>query len=197
MIIKILLAAILTCAGSLWINRLYRTNNELSFPKKISERARFRIPILFFALAILFCLAESFWTVAAIFFLALMTITDLEQYMLFDAITLPFAIIGVLYAWQMNFSLSNHFEAALIGGGIFLLLAIISKGALGGGDVKLIAALGLWFGSEKLLAVVLSGTIAAGISALLMILAKKKDRKSYLAYGPYFTIMAIYFLIKP
>ena len=197
MITKILLAAILTCAGSLWINQLYRTSNELTFPKKISERANFRIPILFFSLAILFCLTESFWTIAAIFFLALMTITDLEQYMLFDAITLPFAIIGVLYAWQADLSLLNHLLAALIGGGIFLLLATLSKGALGGGDVKLIAALGLWFGAEKLLEVVLCGAIAGGISALLMILSKKKDRKSYLAYGPYFTIMAIYFLVKP
>ena len=126
-----------------------------------------------------------------------MTITDLEQYMLFDAITLPFAIIGVLYAWQTDLSLLNHVTAALIGGGIFLLLATLSKGALGGGDVKLIAALGLWFGAEKLLEVVLCGAIAGGISALLMILSKKKDRKSYLAYGPYFTIMAIYFLVKP
>ena len=125
--------------------------------------------------------------------LILMSITDFEQYMLFDAMTLPLAIIGAIFSWQGNFP--DNLAAAIIGGGIFLLLSIISKGALGGGDIKLIFALGLWLGCEKLLNVVLVGSIAGGIAALLMILAKKKDRSSYFAYGPYFTLAAIYFLL--
>ncbi|MGD7478560.1 prepilin peptidase, partial [Ralstonia pseudosolanacearum] len=80
----------------------------------------------------------------AIFLLVLMTVTDFEQYMLFDAMTLPLALLGGFYVWQMNLNFQAHIAAALIGGGIFLLLAVLSKGSLGGGDVKLIAALGLW-----------------------------------------------------
>ena len=185
-------AALLTFAGSLWIDKLYRTNTELTFPEKIFERAKFRKPLLFVALTVFFCLSANPWISAAIFLLTLMTFTDFEQYMLFDAMTLPLAIIGVLYALQTNFL--DGVLASIIGGGIFLLLALTTK-ALGGGDVKLIAALGLWFGCEKLLNVVLIGSIAGGISALLMILSKQKDRSSYFAYGPYFTLTAIYFLL--
>ena len=123
-----------------------------------------------------------------------MTFTDFEQYMLFDAMTFPLAALGAAYAWQ-NSTLQENFLAALVGGGVFLLLAIISQGSLGGGDVKLIAALGFWLGAEKLLNVVLVGTITGGLAAILMILAKKKTRKSYFAYGPYFTLGAIYFLL--
>ena len=186
-------AALLTILGSLWIDKLYRTSTELTFPEKISERSRFRKPLMFVALTIFFCLSTDWRISAAIFLLTLMTFTDFEQYMLFDAMTLPLAIIGVFYAWQTNFP--NHVTAALIGGGIFLLLMFATK-ALGGGDVKLIAALGLWLGGEKLLNVVLIGSIAGGIAALLMILFKQKDRSSYFAYGPYFTLTAIYFLLK-
>ena len=193
-LLKILLAAILTYVGSLWIDKLYSRNRELTFPNKISSRAKFRKPVLFCMLAISFCLTENFWIMTAIFFLALMTLTDFEQYMLFDAMTLPLAIIGAIYAWQGNFL--DCAAAALIGGEIFLLLAIISKGSLGGGDVKLIFALGFWFGSAKLLNVVLAGSIAGGIVAVLMILSKQKSRKSYFAYGPYFALSAIYFLLK-
>ena len=185
-------AALLTFAGSLWIDKLYRTNTELTFPEKIFERAKFRKPLLFVALTVFFCLSANPWISAAIFLLTLMTFTDFEQYMLFDAMTLPLAIIGVLYALQTNFL--DGVLASIIGGGIFLLLALTTK-ALGGGDVKLIAALGFWFGCEKLLNVVLIGSIAGGISALLMILSKQKDRSSYFAYGPYFTLTAIYFLL--
>ena len=192
---KIITAAILTCAGSLWTDNLYRTSKELSFPKNISERSKFRKPILFFASAILFNMTDDLLVMAAIYLLVLMTITDFEQYMLFDAMTLPLAIIGAIYAWQADLNLLDHAAAALIGCGAFFLLAIISNGGLGGGDVKLIAALGLWFGSEKLLNVVVAGTIFGGLAATVMILAQKKNRKSYFAYGPYFALSAIYFLL--
>ena len=191
---KILLAAILTFAGSFWIEKLYLNCAELTFQDEISSRSRFRKPILFISLLI-FILVDDLWIMSAIFLLILMTITDFEQYMLFDAMTFPFALIGAIYAYQ-NSILQDNLMAGALGGGIFLVLAIISKGALGGGDVKLIFGLGMWLGAEKLLNVVLYGTILGGIAALLMILAKKKDRGSYFAYGPYFTLTAIYFLIN-
>jgi len=200
--ISLIAAAILTCAGSWWIDKLYSNNSELTFPQNISNRARLRRPILFFALsAFIFKILssttapENFFLTAAIFLLMLMTFTDFEQYMIFDVMTLPFAIIGAIYSWQMHLNFLDQIIAALIGGGAFLLLAIISKGALGGGDIKLIAALGLWFGCEKLLSLVLIGAIAGGLAAILLLIINKKNRTSYFAYGPYFTLAAIYFLL--
>ena len=192
---KIILAAVLTVAGSLWIDKLYSRSKELTFPEEISSRARFRKPIIFFSLSCLYMFGDL-WIMAAIFLLVLMTVTDFEQYMLFDAMTLPLALLGGFYVWQMNLNFQAHIAAALIGGGIFLLLAVLSKGSLGGGDVKLIAALGLWLGAEKLISVVIIGTIIGGLVALLMILTKKKDHSSYFAYGPYFALTAIYFLLE-
>ena len=195
-ILKIIGAAILTFAGSLWIDKLYARSKELTFPKKISARAKFRRPILFFALAILFNATDDLFLMAAFFLLVLMSLTDFEQFMLFDAMTFPLAIIGAAYAWQ-NSILAENFLAALGGGGIFALFAVLTKGSLGGGDVKLIAALGLWLGATKLFNAVLVGTIAGGVAAVAMILFEKKTRKSYFAYGPYFTAAAIYFLFAP
>ena len=194
LIVKIVLAAILTVVGSIWIDKLYLNCEELTFPEEISRRARFRKPILFFALTF-FTLTGDFWIIAAIFLLVLMIVTDFEQYMLFDAMTFPLAAIGAVFAWQ-NSILTENFFAAIVGGGIFFLLAIISKGSLGGGDIKLIFALGFWLGAEKLLNVVLFGAIFGGVAAVVMILLKKKDRKSFFAYGPYFALSAIYFLLK-
>ena len=197
------LAAVMTFVGSRWIDKLYRTSTELTFPDEILTRSRYRRPILFCSFASLnfYVLTaatvaeEKFFLLAAIFFLALMTVTDFEQYMLFDAMTLSFATIGAIRVWQMNLNVQDHASAFLIGGGIFLLLAIISKGSLGGGDVKLIAVAGVWLGCEKLLNVVLIGTISGGLAAILMILAKKKSRDSYFAYGPYFALSALYTLL--
>lgn len=194
---EIIFAAVLTCAGSLWIDELYSRSTELTFPNEIASRSKFRKPILFVSLSILFNLTDDLWIAAAIFLLALMTATDFEQYMLFDAMTLPLAILGAAYVWQTNLNIIDHAVAALFGGGFFLLLAIFTKGALGGGDVKLVAALGLLLGSENLLNVVIFATLIGGLAATFMIVTKQKDRNSYFAYGPYFTLTAIYFLVAP
>ena len=196
LIVKIIFAAIMTFAGSLWIDKLYSRCTDLTFPEEISSRSRFRRPMIFFSFSCFNLVVGDLWIIAAIFLLILMTMTDFEQYMLFDEMTSSLALLGIFYVWQTNLSFQDHAMATLIGGGVFLLLAIISKGSLGGGDVKLVAALGLWLGSEKLLSVVLIGTIIGGIAAMFMILAKKKDRKSYFAYGPYFSLTAIYFLLS-
>lgn len=200
--LSLTVAAMLTCAGSLWIDKLYVNNSELTFPEDIPRRARLRKPILFFALTPFYfkilsstTVPENIFLLAAISLLMLMTFTDFEQYIIFDVMTLPFAIIGAIYCWQMHLNFLNHVIATLVGGGIFLLLAVVTKGALGGGDVKLIAALGLWLGCVDLLNVVLIGSIAGGIVAIILLITKKKDRKSYFAYGPYFILTAVYFLL--
>ncbi len=191
---KIICAAILSLVGSMWIDKLYSQSTELTFSDEILRRSKFRKPILFLSTAILFNMTDDLFLMAAIFLLVLMTFTDFEQYMLFDAMTFPFALLGIFYAWQ-NSTLQENFLAAAVGGGVFLLIAIISKGSIGGGDIKLIFGLGMWLGAEKLINVVIAGTICGGVAAIVMILSKKKNRGSYFAYGPYFTISALYFLL--
>ncbi len=197
-----ILAAVATVAGSMWIDKLYDACKELTFPDEIASRSRYRRPILFCALTVLNCVVliatdmpEKLFLLTATFLLMLMTVTDFEQYMLFDAMTAPLALLGAAFVWQTGLNVQEHLTAAIIGGGIFFGLAFLSKGALGGGDVKLIAALGLWLGYQKLLHVVLLGAVSGGLAAVLMILLKQKDRSSYFAYGPYFALAAIYVLL--
>jgi prepilin peptidase CpaA len=59
----------------------------------------------------------------------------------------------------------------LISGGLFLFL--FALGAMGGGDMKLIAAVGAWVGSTQVLTLILSAAMAGGVLALgRMILSK-------------------------
>lgn len=197
-----LIAISLTFIGSRWINFLYAMPSApLSFPNEIESRAKFREPCLAILLAI--CIF-NLWTVptplvfymaAAIFFLSLIIFTDFEQYVIFNKMLLPFALIGILATIHLNLPIVERIIAAIFGGGFFLLLAIISRGGIGGGDIKLVAVLGIWLGADKLLNVVLIAAIAGGIVAGILILTKQKDRKSYFAYGPYFALAAIFILL--
>ena len=202
----LLFALACTFSGSMWIDYLYPKalqRGSLSFPEQIQQRARFRKPALFLALLIFFSKAWSMtampalpYIVIAISLLLLMTITDFEQQVILDEMIVAFALLGLCYVFHLQLSLKDHLLASLGGGCFFLFLAFISKGALGGGDIKLIAALGLWLGWKSLLSVILYGAIAGGIAALVLLLTKTITRKQFLAYGPYFALSAIGLMLK-
>ena len=187
--------------GSYWIDRLYKkvqSSNLLSFPEHVTSRARFRKPLLF--LLLLLCLGKAFITAAppalyyitvAIVLLSFVTATDFEQYVIFDSMLLPLAICGICYTLHMHLPLWEHFAAGLGGGLLFFILTLLTKGAIGGGDIKLIAALGLWLGVRPLITVIAYGFIAGGMAALFFLVTKQKQRNSYFAYGPYFAISGI------
>jgi len=72
-----------------------------------------------------------------------------------------------------------------MGGGMFLLVYIISRKGLGGGDVKYMAAAGLYLGLGGVLTAMLIGTIVAALTALTLILLKKIGRKDTMPLAPY------------
>lgn len=206
MLMPLLLSFICTIVGSLWIDRLYRQEKDdslLSFPDRITKRAKFRKPLLFFLL--LFCFGKAWYSVptptvlyytAAIAFLSFITITDFEQYVIFDSMLLPLAALGLCYTVHQQLSLTEHLTAGLGAGLLFLLLTILTKGAIGGGDIKLIAALGLWLGIRPLLSVIMYGFLAGGAAALFLLITKQKKRQDYFAYGPYFALSGIAVLLS-
>lgn len=200
-----LLTCIATWFGSCWIDRLYaqeQDSNLLSFPKQIAQRARFRKPLLFVLLAV--CIGKAwsvttgiqlFYFAIAIVLLVFVTITDFEQYVIFDSMLLPLAVTGACYTLHIHLPITEHIAAALGGGVLFFLLTVLTKGAIGGGDIKLIAALGLWLGVRPLITVIAYGFIAGGIAALFFLVTKQKQRNSYFAYGPYFALSGIAMLM--
>lgn len=185
--------------GSQWMDRLYAKRKEiLTYPQDIDRRRKYRkwiLGVLFFGCEFRLCMTLTepidFLLLLVIPLLLLMTLTDFEQYCLFDEMMIPLAVGGFLWCLLVPETAPNHGLAALAGGGVFFLLAVLSGGALGGGDVKLVAALGLWLGTEHLLSVVCLGMVFGGLAAGLLLLLKKKKRKSAFAYGPYFTLTTV------
>ena len=202
MLVSIVLSLILTFVGSRWIDILYQMPNApLTFPEEIENRSKFRKPLIFLLMSM--CLInfsetpmpQFFYTATIIFFLTLITFTDFEQYTIFNKMLLPFAILGILAAVHLNLPLTDRILSAVIGGGIFLLMAFLSNGGIGGGDVKLVFVLGLWLGSKMLINVIFAASIFGGLAAIFLLATKKMNRKSYFAYGPYFTLTTLVILI--
>ena len=198
-----LLFYILSDISSEWIDSLYRKQPDtLTYPQRREQRALYRKPFLFLfsCLLLLPCLASPLpllvYQLLLIYFLLLTVCTDFEQYVIFDRMLFPFGILAFPMMYALGLSLSDHLSAAVLGGVAFLLLAVLTGGGIGGGDIKLIFVLGLWLGSRMLLGTVILGFCLGGLAALFFLLTKQKKRKEFFAYGPYFSAAALFFALR-
>ena len=213
-IITIILSGLATTAFSKLIDRLYsRETTDLSFPEQIKKRALLRRPLLFAGCAAAFFYFDPAQPIAGLlnlcFYLSLLiiSVTDWEQYVIFDSVVLFFAAAGLLHSLlagclpEYTASLAGlhavppplPLNALLTGaaaGVIMLLLAVLMKGSIFGGDIKLLAAVGIWLGSRYTPAAAALGFMLGGAAALFLLIATRKKRTDYFAYGPYFAIAA-------
>lgn len=102
----------------------------------------------------------------------------------------------------MNFNAALYSVlGALAGAGIFLLISLVGgliagKEAMGMGDVKLMGALGLYFGLINTIVIsVLAFLIGAIISIVILILKKTED--GYMPFGPFIVIAAFITMLVP
>jgi leader peptidase (prepilin peptidase)/N-methyltransferase len=113
----------------------------------------------------------------------------------FQARRIPNGLVLALLLWALvqplwlgQPSLTAAALGLSIGGGLFLLLALIRRGAMGAGDVKLAAALGALLGYPLVLQGLFWGVLAAGVAALVLLATRRAGRKDYMAYGPYLAL---------
>lgn len=113
--------------------------------------------------------------VSAVFgwWLLLVGALDGEHHWLPDLITLPLILVGLLVAWLgVGPSLEPRLIGAALGFGVLALIAlgyraVRGRQGLGGGDPKLLAALGAWLGWPQL-PFVLVGAGLLGLAAILL-----------------------------
>ncbi|MDW7683202.1 MAG: prepilin peptidase [Bacillota bacterium] len=78
----------------------------------------------------------------------------------------------------------------LLGGGLFFFLAVVSGGGMGGGDIKLVAVLGLWFGWAQLLLLMFLAFLGGGVIGGVLLVLGRKKRKDGIAFGPFLVLAA-------
>lgn len=89
------------------------------------------------------------------------------------------------FIYDKHLSLFNYLYGLLISVILFLLIFIISKGGIGGGDIKLIGVLGFILGfPEIILNIFLSFLIGAIISVFLLAF-RIKNKKDPIPFGPF------------
>ncbi|WP_288394329.1 A24 family peptidase [uncultured Vagococcus sp.] len=141
-----------------------------------------------------YLLAWSTETIVAMTFYYLLltiTISDLEKHKIPNAVLLPFFIIGlferILISKTINWYF-NPFLGIIVGFGIMFLLAYFSKGGMGGGDIKLLAVIGIFIGPLGALITLFLAAFLGLFYAIFSGAALKKGTK--IPFGPFLAIGA-------
>jgi leader peptidase (prepilin peptidase)/N-methyltransferase len=136
--------------------------------------------------------------------LVLMMATDLDQKLLPDVLTLPVFFVGAAVLVWGGDSLVNRQPpllaiAAAIGIPLLLFAASLpfGEGAFGGGDVKFLAGIGLLVGALRLVLAVFVGALLSGLVILALLAAKRVTLKSYIPFGPFLILGAVWAALLP
>jgi leader peptidase (prepilin peptidase)/N-methyltransferase len=142
-------------------------------------------------------------------FFIVLAIIDLEHGILPNKIvypgmiaTLVIAGLGTIFSFESSF-IGNAIPKlhhlwiinAVIGGatGFFILfiIALVSRGGMGWGDVKLAGLIGLASGFPLIIVAIFLAVVSGGLIAVILLLLKIKKRKEPIPFGPFLAIAAM------
>jgi leader peptidase (prepilin peptidase) / N-methyltransferase len=127
------------------------------------------------------------WTLISL--LVIITISDLAYMLIPDKILLFF--VGLFLVERILLPLTPWWDSLLgaaIGFTLLLIIAIVSKGGMGGGDIKLYALIGFVVGTKILLLSFFLATLIGALVGMVGIALKIFERKKPIPFGPFIAV---------
>lgn len=133
--------------------------------------------------------------------LVVAAVIDVRTFTISNRLNLAVALMAPLYWWSAHLPLWPDIGIQVaIAAGVFALLAMaFYAGMMGGGDVKLAAALALWFSPASTLRFLVFMSIAGGVLTLVVVglhRLKKKPGKPEVPYGVAIAVGGLLILIQ-
>lgn len=142
--------------------------------------------------------------------MVVITFIDLDFQIIPDVITIPGIAIGLASAsfvlpdpflnrantfqTVQNVQIvgfNNSISGLFLGGGLFYLIAILSKGGMGGGDIKMMAMVGAFMGWKAVFLTTFIGSLTGSIVGIFLIAFKGRGRKTKIPFGPFLAFSSI------
>ena len=134
-----------------------------------------------------FGFTESLLAILALL-LVVAAVIDVRTYVISNRLNLAVALLAPVFWWSIGLPLWPNVAIQLaLALGVFTLLALpFCLGMMGGGDVKLGAALALWFPPDAILAFLVIMSLAGGVLTLVVVAVhrlRKKEGRPKIPYG--------------
>jgi len=128
-------------------------------------------------------------TAAFFSFLIVVSFIDLEHQIIPDGLVVGILLLGAGNAFYQTIVMNESWTVYVIGllaaSLPLYLLGLLFPESLGGGDVKLMAAAGLFLGWKLILLALLLGDLLALFYVLILIVQRKFDRTAPIPFGPF------------
>ena len=120
--------------------------------------------------------------------LIIAAVIDVRTFTISNRLNLTVALLAPLFWWSAALPLwPNVVSQVAFAGGVFVLLAAaFYAGVMGGGDVKLAAAIALWFSPVSTIKFLVIMSLAGGVLTLLIVAwhrARKREGRPEIPYG--------------
>ncbi len=122
--------------------------------------------------------------------------TDLLSYRVPNAVTLP--AIAFCFAWSLVQGPPEPLSALVasaIGGGLLLVAALLTRGGLGGGDVKLGFLAGAALGLPIALPALGAGIVLGSLTVIILNLRSRLERQEGFAFAPFLALPVVLALL--
>lgn len=141
-----------------------------------------------------------------VFVMVMIFLYDLKWYLILDIITLPAAIVILIFdAFMMFYGPANNISfinwqnlaiSVIIGIGFFLLQFLVSRGKwIGGGDIRLGFLMGLILGWPNILLGIMLAYVLGSVVGIYLLLAKKKEWSSKMPLGVFLSTATVVILL--
>ncbi len=149
--------------------------------------------LLYLAVLHVYGPTPAFLFLAALFsLLVVIAFIDLEHQIIPDGLVITILVLGACHAIYQVLALGTPWHLFAIG---FLaasvplfILGLVYEGGMGGGDIKLMAAAGVFIGWKLILLSLFIGALYAGVFSLLLVLSKKGSMKTAVPFGPFLSL---------
>ena len=143
-------------------------------------------------------LSWSDYLVGLVFFsfLLVLALIDLEYKLLPNKLTLSGLALGLLFSllgWNLSFF--SSLLGGAVGFGLLFAIALLSRGGMGMGDVKLMALIGSFLGWKAVFYVLFGGALFGSVGGLIYLYVTKQDRKTPIPFGPSLALAAFLFFL--
>jgi len=123
----------------------------------------------------------------------------LPSSILYRAIALAIPLLVLAAFNDPTGSIATMFLGALIMWVLMKTLEVLSRGDLGGGDVRLALLLGLytgWLSLEHVAIAVVAAFTVAGLFALALVVLRRAVRRTHIAFGPFLIAGALFAVLR-
>lgn len=133
-------------------------------------------------------------------------IIDFKSQIIPNRLNLTIFEVGLVFAFLYGLSnvaiTINMILGMIAGGGVFLLITLVGglfygKEAMGFGDVKLMGALGLFFGLSNIIVITLVSFLIGAVLSIVLLLTKIRKSDEYIPFGPFIVIAAFISIYVP